>query len=87
MGGCCCFERRCAVAAKRHIRDFQDSCHDKKRIDPGSVADAFELAIELVNMEKPADAHSSPELVSMKNALGTARVEQMGIHDELALLQ
>lgn len=34
------------VAAKRHSRGLQDSCRAKKHMVPGTVAEAFEFAID-----------------------------------------
>lgn len=73
--------------AKRHLRDFKDSCRVKKRNVTGTVVEAFELATEFVNQEAPACAGSSAQLVPEKHALATAQVVAKEAKKQLASLQ
>lgn len=75
------------AGAKRHLRDFRESSHTKKRKVPRTVADAFESATELVNQEAPTDAGPSDKLVSVKYAFATAQVAAKEAKDQLASLQ
>lgn len=62
------------VAANRHLRDVQDRCHDKKHKAPGTVAETFGFATELVNHDDPANADPSAKLGTVRNAFATAQV-------------
>lgn len=64
-----------SVLAKSFLRSFQDSPRAKKRKVSETVAEAFELSTELLNLDITADACPSTELVSMMTALTTAQSE------------
>lgn len=69
------------VGAKSSFQDFQYSCHAKKRKVSGIVAEALELATELVNKEAPADSSPSTKLVPVKSSLTTAQAEAKKVQD------
>lgn len=54
-------------------RDFQDSGRGKNRNTFDTVADAFELTLELINSDVPADAAILTERITVQIALTIAR--------------
>lgn len=60
------------VCAKRHLREFQESCRAKKCKVPGTVAGALKFATELVKQDTCAEAGPLTELVSYKEAFANA---------------
>lgn len=75
------------VGATRRLREFKDFRCAKNHEVPGTVAETFVLATELVNQEAPADPGSSTELVPVQGAMATAQVEAKKAQDQLSFLQ
>lgn len=75
------------VGAKRCQRDLQRSCRAEKFKVRGTVAKAFEIASELINIDVAADAGPSTELVCTMDASAIALRKSKNTLNDLALLQ
>lgn len=75
------------AGAKRRLHNFQDSLRVKSGKVLGTVAEAFELATELLNQDASTDTDPSIRLILMKCTPTTAQAEANKAQCQLTLLQ